>query len=197
MYATKFIINNDESNTYYNCENVIAVGEIKSTMETKDFTDACKKLKIIKELQRFTNPDRKAYRPYFSPIEISIEEGFDQKNNKYHQIYTFIICKELKIKFEKLIELSRRIFVEKNYYFNMVMSLNDGLLLYLNKNNRRTEPSAIDATDFYIQNNNENFNKFLSDLIHFIESGGATYCPKAKYFQSNSKIFFPQITYSI
>lgn len=197
MYAAKFIINNDESNAYYNCENVIAVGEIKSTMKQEDFIDACNKLKIIKKLIRFSNPARESYRPYFNPIELPAKGGFDQINNKYHQIYTFIICKELKIKFEKIIELSRTLFEEKSYYYNTVMSLNDGLLLYLNKFKNRTEPSAIDATNFYIQNNDENFNKFLADLIHFIEFGGSTYCPKAKYFQSDKGKSLPQTTYPI
>lgn len=193
MYAAKFIINN-ESDIYYNCENVIAVGEIKSTMKKENFIDACNKLKIIKELKRFSNPNTKGYRPYFSPLDFPSQNGFDQRNNKYHQIYTFIICKELQINFEKIIELSRTIFKEKTYYFNTVMSLTDGLLLYYNKSKNRTEPSAIDATDFYIQNDNENFNKFLADLIHFIEFGGTTYCPKAKYFQNHKEIYPKQLT---
>lgn len=67
----------------------------------------------------------------------------------------------------------------------MLISLKNGLLLYLNRHTHRTEPSAIEATDFYVDNSEENFNKFLADLIHFIEFGGTTYCPKARYFCNN------------
>ena len=185
MYATKFILNNDDSNTYYSCENVIAVGEIKSTLAKKEFVDSCEKLKIVKQLKKFCSTQNKTYRPYFNPIDLPAVNGFDPVKNKYHQIYTFILCKDMSISFKSIIEEARVCFADKYLYFNMLMSLADGLLLYLNRNTMRTEPSAVEATDFYVENSDENFNKFIADLIHFIEHGGTTYCPKARYFCNN------------
>lgn len=183
-YAAKFVINDDSSNTYYSCENVIAVGEIKSNLTKKEFKDCCDKLKKIKELKRFNN-NAQEYRPYFNPISLPARGGFDQVKNKYHQIYTFVLCKEMSISFKSVVEETRTLFINKYLYFNMLISLKNGLLLYLNRHTHRTEPSAIEATDFYVDNSEENFNKFLADLIHFIEFGGTTYCPKARYFCNN------------
>lgn len=50
-YAAKFVINDDSSNTYYSCENVIAVGEIKSNLTKKEFKDCCDKLKKLRSLK--------------------------------------------------------------------------------------------------------------------------------------------------
>ena len=48
-FALKFLINDDESYAYYNCESVIAIGEIKSDASIKEIDDSFKKLKKMKQ----------------------------------------------------------------------------------------------------------------------------------------------------
>ncbi|MCD4818836.1 MAG: hypothetical protein K8S23_09105 [Candidatus Cloacimonetes bacterium] len=43
-----FCINNTPESTYYPCEGVIAVGEIKSTLKTKELVDSMAKIESVK-----------------------------------------------------------------------------------------------------------------------------------------------------
>ena len=52
-FALKFIINENDTYAYYNCESVIAVGEIKSDASIADVEDSFRKLKKIRELIRY------------------------------------------------------------------------------------------------------------------------------------------------
>ena len=47
-----FTVNNTPETTYYPCEGVIAVGEIKSMIDTKNLADAFKKAESVKRLSR-------------------------------------------------------------------------------------------------------------------------------------------------
>jgi len=183
QFALKFTENNDMPNTYYNCENVIAIGEIKSELNKKELNDSINKLKKIKSLIRYGNKE-KQYRPYFTPFNLPSTSDYNQYSNQYHQIFTFIICKNVNVSFETITKNIKSSFEEKNQYFNAILSLNDGYLGYYDPKKKGTTASDIEATHFYLQKDNI-FNKFISDLIHFIEFGGSVYCPKSRYFRIN------------
>ena len=48
----KFSINNTPGTTFYPCEGVIAVGEVKSTLDRRTLRDAFEKIASVKKLQR-------------------------------------------------------------------------------------------------------------------------------------------------
>ena len=49
-----FSVNDTPETTYYPCEGVIAVGEIKSSLDRQSLKDAFKKIASVKRLKRFT-----------------------------------------------------------------------------------------------------------------------------------------------
>jgi hypothetical protein len=131
-----FSIANDPQATYFPCESVIAVGEIKSGLGTKELNDAVNKIASVKKLHRFTeNPN--SFRRLNSTVaaEGMPEEGFDQVRNYHDQIFGFILCKEFTLKSETLL---------KNYLEacrkhpahlspNALISLKDGLVLFTDR----------------------------------------------------------------
>lgn len=68
-FAMKFTVNDDQANTYYNCESVIAVGEIKSVARLPEVKDAINKLRKVKQLKRY-NDNGYNYRKYLSATAI-------------------------------------------------------------------------------------------------------------------------------
>ena len=72
-----FAINKDPASTYYPCEGVIAVGEVKTNINSRGLYYIFKKIKSVKELRRFAafSPsgmpgieDYVAFRKYGSPL---------------------------------------------------------------------------------------------------------------------------------
>ena len=68
-FSMKFIVNEDQANTYYNCESVIAVGEVKSVASMTEVKDAVKKLSKVNQLKRY-NDDGYNYRKYLSATSV-------------------------------------------------------------------------------------------------------------------------------
>lgn len=54
-FAMRFIVNEDQANTYYNCESVIAVGEVKSVASMTEVKDAVIKLGKVNQLKRYND----------------------------------------------------------------------------------------------------------------------------------------------
>ena len=52
----EYSINDDPATTYYPCEGVIAVGEVKSEMASKDLEDTFDKIASVKKLRRYARP---------------------------------------------------------------------------------------------------------------------------------------------
>ena len=48
-----YSVNDDPATTYYPCEGVIAVGEIKSQMASEDLRNTFEKMASVKRLRRF------------------------------------------------------------------------------------------------------------------------------------------------
>jgi hypothetical protein len=57
-----FSVNETPETTYYPCEGVIAVGEVKSTVASKELTDIFGKIHSVKMLKRFTRTSKSALR---------------------------------------------------------------------------------------------------------------------------------------
>lgn len=92
-YIPVFVYDGNEDYGYYPCEGVIAVGEIKSTLNQKEFNDSLEKLEKIKELKRFSN-DNSLIRHYFTKFQIGlVGPTFDPKNKMCDSIFTFIFAK--------------------------------------------------------------------------------------------------------
>ena len=100
-----FTVNDTPETTYYPCEGVIAVGEIKSTIATKDLTDAFKKAESVKQLRRHytTHPlpapdsgktiylERK-YGAVTTPTVLNSESNTTSRSDPQRQILAFVLA---------------------------------------------------------------------------------------------------------
>lgn len=89
-----FIRDSNEEYSYFPCEGVIAVGEIKSTLNTNELEISIEKLNKIKGLKRMVK-DPHVFRQYLSTINVygTDSEMFDPIEKSYDNIFTFIFCK--------------------------------------------------------------------------------------------------------
>ena len=159
-----FSVNDTPETTYYPCEGVIAVGEIKSLLDTNGLADSFAKIASVKRLRRYIVPfpsdleflptgERMIkYRHYGNNATPSVlgAGAFDQDSNEYSQIFGFALFGKLELKPQTLLEK----FVELVYETgdtlspNMVVTLNDGILQSYDKKRNKTKFSAQTASDF-------------------------------------------------
>ncbi len=91
-----FSINNSPSSTYYPCEGVLAVGEVKSRIGKKELKDCFAKIQSVKCLRRayVQSSDRSGYthhgRQYGNPGGQSMY-AFDLQNTNIGDIFGFIL----------------------------------------------------------------------------------------------------------
>ena len=109
-----FSINQTPQTTYYPCECVIAVGEIKSWLDRKSLDDAFKKVSSVKALRRHTvtdfmpNPTTgepiSLKRNYLSPQGdsiVEVSEGSEQKERG--QVFGFVLAGESRLTCNSLV----------------------------------------------------------------------------------------------
>lgn len=138
-----FSINDTPETTYYPCEGVIAIGEIKSTLNTAELEDIFAKVESVKSLKRFAEPEAsvlfkgKKIVPFrcfgnAGSFECTEDEEFNQDAKWTDQIFCFALCGELGVQpqtiLNKFVELSGD--YPKNKLINLMSILNYGLLLH-------------------------------------------------------------------
>lgn len=123
-FAMKFTVNEDQANTYYNCESVIAVGEVKSVASMTEIKDAVKKLSKVNQLKRY-NDDGYNYRKYLSATAIQSSLGdekivYNSDSDTLKQIFTFLLCQELNTKTASIIKYMKEKCNKECEYINKI-----------------------------------------------------------------------------
>ena len=136
-----FSVNNTPETTYYPCEGVIAVGEVKSTIDRRTLRDAFEKIASVKKLQRRAVhefmphpttgepiPQQRSYGSLQTASIINIDSR--TQSDSTTQIFGFVIAGDLKVSPETFCntfkEFSRDLGDQLSP--NMVAILNGGLL---------------------------------------------------------------------
>ena len=110
-----FSINRTPQTTYYPCEGVIGVGEVKSSLDGDSLQDAFQKVASAKQLRRhivhefMPNPSTgepiPSRRNYLTPHGDSIVRVDEERGDKGRlQIFGFVLAGESRLKHETLIE---------------------------------------------------------------------------------------------
>jgi hypothetical protein len=167
--------NTDSRNCYYNCESVIAVGEVKSDLSLSGLKDSIKKLIKIKNLKRYTNND-KCFRKYLSTQDIlgAEVEKINPFSNEKDQIFTFLICKSLKMKIEDILEEIKSSTQKKYEYINFIISIEGKCIGYGKKkedNKYIRTNSSINADSFLYTNNQNAFGELLVLIFKTVYNG--------------------------
>jgi hypothetical protein len=189
-FALKFAINDDIQNAYYNCENVIAVGEVKSDASLEDVRDSINKFKVIRELKRYIPNMHYRYRPYLSPMSVIrtanmpvSKDDFNSEKNESDQIFTFLLCQSIKTTSESILKEMKQICgSNKSLYPNRIISIVGDYYCYatvLNKDIEMTYLSAMNANTLVAGKFENVFSVFIYDLMLFIKDGHSV--PEEKY----------------
>lgn len=191
-----FSINDTPESTYYPCESVIAIGEIKSTLNTNTIDDSFSKIKSVKECIRHSS-DNMYWRKYCSRQIIygSESEIYNQEANAFDQIYGFILCEKIELKIEtftnQCIDLIKN--TSAHLLPNIIVSLNDGILVYIDTsctNNYFIREDKHNADSIYfIEVPSGNFQYLLHELNKFINRGrSSNILPFNKYIIGSSSL---------
>ncbi len=176
--AMKFVVNDDQTNAYYNCESVIAVGEVKSVASMTEIRDAVDKLVKVKQLKRF-NDDGYNFRHYLSATATRDSLGEEKKeynsdDNPLGQIFTFIICQKLNASTASIINYMKEKCVKECEYVNKILSTDGAYISYLNlqSNPVKVMLGRMQADSVYnLVDNEYAFNYFIHNLVDFISHG--------------------------
>lgn len=176
--TTGFPVNKNAWIVYYPCESVIAVGEVKSTLNSEDLIDSFAKIKSVKESSRFFH-DKTKCRWYCSRLRIqgSDSEYYSQETKIHDQIYSFILCEKIGLSMETFFDKCKSLIRQDSAHLlpNIIVSLHDGVFVYLDSWNNKFSDSKLNADSFYQTNNPSwNFQFLLSRINYFINSGRTT-----------------------
>ena len=137
----RFSVNNTPGTTFYPCEGVIAVGEVKSTLDRRTLRDAFEKIASVKKLKRCVIhefmpdpntggpiPEHRSYGSLQSPSIISIPER--ENPNGTDQIFGFVVAGEIRVKPETFHDYFRELHRETGdqLFPNIVVILTGGLI---------------------------------------------------------------------
>lgn len=201
-FCPVFSINDSPETTYYPCEGVIAVGEVKSSLNTKELKDIFEKIKSVKELRRFSQSSVSqlrggayhSYRHYGNRtcFEGAPIEDYDQINKSTDQIYGFALCGDLDLKPETLAENHSQLLKEcpQNMEVNLISILNYGLVFYLKFPESKIKLNAREADVVFVSGRRENNFEFLLTQITGIINNNRTVDPHAfiRYLSLNNQV---------
>lgn len=137
----EYQINDDPAATYYPCEGVIAVGEIKSRMASTDLEDTFAKIASAKKLRRFAQRSADGlgleasvpFRSYGASTSMqgTREEEFDQDTKPFDQIFGFALAGSLALQPETLCKRYAELAAvhERSLSPNLIVTLEDNQVL--------------------------------------------------------------------
>jgi hypothetical protein len=192
QFALKFAINDDEQYAYYNCENVIAVGEVKSDASIVKVRDSIKNLKSVRELkrlQRYSKDGRplKGSSPRQYLGNTVFIDGYNPDTNYTDQIFTFLICKSFKTPVNSILTAIQTICdKDKTLYPNRMLSIDDDYCFWVKDESGVPilQTSAMDSTHFTKQRVECVFGHLVSELTTIITHGNSVPLNNSVYFPS-------------
>ncbi|MBK8982894.1 MAG: hypothetical protein IPM38_11370 [Ignavibacteria bacterium] len=121
------LIENSERQRFFPIETIAAVGEIKSDVNKKEFSDALNKLARIKKLR-----EEVSHPTILKRVHPGI---FNPKENPFDNIFTFLICNKFNFNWKNIeneIDSYYESDIQPWQKHNLIFSINDGLLAYHN-----------------------------------------------------------------
>ena len=205
----EYSINDDPATTYYPCEGVIAVGEIKSSMASGDLEDTFAKIASVKKLRRFTRPKSDSlvpqpsvpFRAYGATTSFggTVDEQFEQDTKPFDQIFGFALAGSLALRPETLCTKYAEMAVlhERPLSPNLIVTLEDNQVLTplrtLPDGKRTVRISAQESDAIYCVRCPEGGFQFLLARIYTVYRQGRTVERAAfdRYFARDGRLTLP------
>lgn len=173
-FAIRCPINGDDRNCYYNVESVVAVGEIKSTITTKEYADCLKKFAQLIQLKRYKHPNHNAsMRKYFSSL--SMVDVVDKTTNQlprtqFDGIFKFICCEKLSLSFDAIVESWIESQDNQEQMFSVLFDLQGKYYCFGSEGAISYTPYKADRL-IEADEKEYAFNRFIETLSFFISEG--------------------------
>ncbi|MGD0186099.1 MAG: DUF6602 domain-containing protein [Roseiarcus sp.] len=173
-----FCVNETPEATYYPCEGVIAVGEVKSSLNSQTLADAFGKIGSVKRLRRRAEASDHGLgfgkvvspRSYGTLPEMAGTKNseFDQLSKSTDQIFGFILCGSIDLKPETILDRAATLWrsVPKPEAPNIIISLNDGFLRPLHEASNSLVISIHEATAIAFSTDTSRGFTTLLQLLH-------------------------------
>lgn len=157
-----FSINNTPEATYYPCEGVIAVGQVKSIFNRSRLEEEFKKIASVKRLQRFPVYHPIPHPNTGAPLPLERNYGVTQtpsvidarkieQSDCIRQVFGFILGGEVNLKpstlMNEFVELTKEI--GEGYSPNLAVFLDHGQLQWGTITTRRTESGWMEDTQSF------------------------------------------------
>ena len=206
-----YAVNQDPASTYYPCEGVMAVGEIKSSIASRELEDIFGKIESVKSLRRFTRlssgggepgvSDYVAYRKYGSLLSIANPRpgDYNQDMNPTDQIYAFSLAGRIELSYDTLCSKYVEFAVETGYSLspNLVVALDGSILCPLsvppNRHNPTITVSPQEANSIYCVRHPGRSFPFLLARLQTMYTTGRTVEALAfeRYFAEEGRLSLP------
>ena len=157
-----FSVNNTPDTTYYPCEGVIAVGEIKSTLDKQRLGDAFKKIASVKRLRRHQvhgfMPHPTSGKPiiqyrYYGSLQKPAIPNMDEElgSSETSQIFGFVLSGSLRLRPQTFCEAFQEYTSQTGDSLapNLAIILSGGVLSWGNITTRRFEKKWSDERRTY------------------------------------------------
>ena len=115
------LLKNSELQRFFPVETVCSVGEVKSILSFSDFKIALHKLAKTKKISEYVKNPNIIFR--------NKAGDFSPKQYPHDLISTFVICQKLDFDLKRIIEVYDKN-IEVRHRHNMILSIEDGLILY-------------------------------------------------------------------
>lgn len=176
-YCPVFSINDSADATYYPCESVTAVGEVKSTLGRRELEDSFEKIKSAKELLRYSE-ETLEWRRYGSNMGVfgSESERFSQSEKISDQLFGFIVCRNLGLTKENFLNAYRDLSkdLEPHLRPNICISLEDGVVVNLDHDENTVRWDSYKASGVALTNIEESNFQYLLARIYWQITHGRT-----------------------
>jgi hypothetical protein len=184
-FCPVYSINDTPEATFYPIEGVIAVGEVKSTVDKGTLIDALNKLKSAKALLRQATktstlgmPPASDYRHYGSRNAYGAvtEDEYDQSIKSSDQIFSFLLCNKFSNSAKSVIDnvVDYGKLHGKQFLPNIIISLNDGFTRCISKSDNSLKTSPMDADGIVFCNQHEKGLLTLVTLLRVQAESGRT-----------------------
>lgn len=175
------LVQDSENQYFYPVETVCAVGEIKSVLKKDQFIKAINKLAKIKKLrERILEIDSPIIR---TNSQRPFQTKFDPIINDSDRMFTFLICERFDFDLKNIVNELNSMYenvIEPRNKHNMVLSIDDGLLLYMFPGQLATGTvkhipvPVVNSPEFQVQKNvflaraEENMNYHLQTFCTYL-----------------------------
>lgn len=170
-----FISNDNDEYSYYPCEGVIAVGEIKSTLNKESLNDSLSKLEKLKTMKRHYNDNHNFRHFLLGPTMYGDDsEIFDPENKCFDNIFTFIFCRDNVMSVDTQLNILINGYRENMMLgVNRIYSLNKQIIskAYLGQEENLLFSNKGCNSYCSIKDENAPFNMLIDNLSCFVKYG--------------------------